>query len=146
MGKGSEGAGLRAEGVSFAYGARRVLHGVDLTATPGEVLALLGPNGAGKSTLLRLLAGLLAPHAGQVSLDGSSLLKLPRRELARALALVPQDPPPDAGSTVLEAVLLGRAPHLGAWGIEGKDDRERARRALAELGLEAFAGRPVAEL
>jgi iron complex transport system ATP-binding protein len=137
---------LRAEGLSFSYGGAAVLSGANLEARPGEVLALLGPNGAGKSTLLRLLAGLLEPSSGRVLLGDRELRALDRRTIAQHIALVPQEPPQDAGFTALEVVLLGRAPHLGAWGVEGEADRERARAALAELDVSALADRPMAAL
>ena len=124
---------LTAENLGFAYGTRRVLQGVSLSVRPGEVLAVLGPNGAGKSTLLRLLAGLLAPGSGTVRLDGQVLAALSPRARAQAIALVPQESPREEGTTALEAVLLGRAPHLGSWGVEGEHDRQRAHAAWKYL-------------
>jgi iron complex transport system ATP-binding protein len=137
---------LTAEDLGFAYGARRVLQAVSLAVRAGEVLAVLGPNGAGKSTLLRLLAGLLSPASGTVCLGGEPLARLPARARAQAIALVPQESPREEGTTALEAVLLGRAPHLGAWGVEGERDRQLAQAALEELGLGALSNRPLAEL
>ena len=141
-----EGLALRAEGLRFAYGATPVLDGVSLELQPGQVLALLGPNGAGKSTLLRLMAGLLEASAGRVLLGDRELSTLNRRERAQRIALVPQDAPVDAGFTALEVVLMGRAPHLGAWGVEGDADREKARAALQEMEVLELAGRPMAAL
>jgi len=140
------GVRLRALGLRFGYGARAVLSDANLEAHPGEVLALLGPNGAGKSTLLRLLAGLLAPSQGAVWLGDAPLAGLDRRARAQRVALVPQDFPAGADFTALELVLLGRAPHLGPWGIDGADDRARALAALEELEVAALAHRHVATL
>ena len=141
-----EGLSLRAEGLRFAYGERLVLEGANLEVRPGQVVALLGPNGAGKSTLLRLMAGLLDASAGRVFLGDRELSAFNRRERAQRIALVPQDAPVDAGFTALEVVLMGRAPHLGAWGVEGDVDRAKAHAALEEMEVLPFAGRPMSAL
>src|SRR5262249_16575035 len=78
---------LDAREVSFAYGSRVVLDGIDLAVDPGEIVGLIGPNGSGKSTLVRLLAGLVRPRAGTVSLAGRPIAGWSRVELARQLAL-----------------------------------------------------------
>jgi len=137
---------LAAEKVSFAYGRVPVLAEATVAMQSGELLAILGPNGAGKSTLLRILAGLLAPASGEVLLEGRPLTSFSRREIAQKVALVPQDPPPEAGFTALELVLMGRAPHLGSWGVEGQADRDLALAALRELEVEELANRPLEAL
>ena len=81
---------LVAHAVEAGYGARRVLHGVDLTLEPGGLIALVGPNGAGKSTLLRALAGLIRPTSGTVTLDGADVGAMSRAALASRIAVVPQ--------------------------------------------------------
>src|ERR671922_1139783 len=105
---------LTAEGVTFAYGAHRVLDDVGLEVAPGEFTALVGPNGAGKSTLLRIVLGLLAPQAGRVELFGTP----PRRLRDRwRLGYVPQRPrlAPDLPATVAEVVAAGRLAKQGWW-------------------------------
>ena len=137
--------GLSAHAVSFAWpGGHSVLTDVDLALVPGRVTALLGPNGVGKSTLFRLLAGLLAPTSGHVSLGGQRLSALPPRARARALALVLDPPETPFAWTAYEIVLMGRAPHLALGRFEGAADRAAADRALvragaAELGHRVFA-------
>src|SRR5215208_688015 len=101
-----------AVGVGFAYGGRSVLREVSLGIARGEFVGLLGPNGSGKSTLLRLLGGLLRPAGGEVRLDDRPVGEYARRELARRVALVPQEPVLPEGFTVAELVLLGRTPYL----------------------------------
>jgi iron complex transport system ATP-binding protein len=133
-------------GVSFAYAGARVLEGIDLDVRPGERLAILGPNGAGKSTVLRLLAGTLAPDAGQVFLDGAVLASLRGADRARRVAFVPQETRVAFDFTVLEIVLMGRSPRLGLLGIEGAKDLEIARQALAFTDAEALAERPISQL
>jgi iron complex transport system ATP-binding protein len=137
---------LALEGVALARGDRAVLAGASLALAYGEVLVLAGRNGAGKTTLLRVATGLAAPSAGRVLLEGRELRELSRREIARTLALVPQDTAVPFPFTVEEIVLLGRAPHLGAFGFESREDRKIAGACLERLGIGALAARSILEL
>jgi ABC-type cobalamin/Fe3+-siderophores transport system ATPase subunit len=139
-------AALSARGLHFGYGALEVVRGVSLEAAPGEVLAIVGPNGSGKSTLLRLLSGALRPWRGAIELFGRPLVAYERRESARMLASVAQENPIAFQFTVLEVVLMGRAPHLGRFHLESRTDLEIARAALERFGLLALAGRYVSEI
>ena len=132
--------------VSLAQGERAVLAGASLSLEFGEVLVLAGRNGAGKTTLLRIATGLLAPDTGSVLLEGRPLAARTRREVARALALVPQDTSVPFPFTVEEIVLLGRAPHLGAFGFESREDRRIAGVCMERLGIGALAQRSIQEL
>jgi len=136
--------------LAFAYGrgatARRVLDGVSLEVSRGSVVGLLGPNGSGKTTLLRILSGGLAPLSGSVRLDGQPLGALTRRALAQRMAVVPQETRATFDFTVLEMVLMGRYPHLGAFELEGADDLEIARQALSDTGTLPLEHRPFATL
>ncbi|CAO0832118.1 ABC transporter ATP-binding protein OS=Streptomyces microflavus OX=1919 GN=HUT09_01910 PE=4 SV=1 [Streptomyces microflavus] len=111
----SASTGLRAERVGRAAGGRLILDGVDITPPPGATVGLLGPNGSGKSTLLRILAGLLAPDTGVVTLDGDPLAGLGRRTVARRIAVVDQHAVTQVDLSVLDVVRLGRIPHRRAW-------------------------------
>ncbi len=137
---------LEATGVAFAYGGRAVLADVDLTLAPGELLGLIGPNGSGKTTLVRILAGLLAPSAGTVRVDGKALGSFRRMELARRLAVVPQDVTIEFPFTALEVVLMGRAPHLGALGFPRTHDLAVARAAMDRLDVAGLDDRPLDRL
>jgi iron complex transport system ATP-binding protein len=123
-----------------------VLRGVSAIVKGGEVLFLLGPNGSGKTTLLRCLGGLLRPDRGRIEADGKDLAGLSPRERARLVSLVPQLHRPAFGYTVLELVVMGRAPHLGLLDRPGRADLEIARRALEEVGLGRLAHVPYPEL
>jgi iron complex transport system ATP-binding protein len=133
------------DAVSVSLGGARVVTEVSAEIAPAEWVTLIGPNGAGKSTLLRAIAGLV-PYEGSITLDGSGIAALGRRDLARRLAFVPQAPllPPEM--RVDEYVLLGRTPHIGAFGYESRGDLEAVGDALARLDLERFAARPLRTL
>ena len=136
---------IRLRGVTVELGGRAVVDRVDADVADGEWVALIGPNGAGKTTLLRALARLV-PFAGEIELDGRPLGELGRGELARLVAVVPQEPSTPPWMTVAEYVLLGRTPHLGPLAKEGARDREAAARALARLDLLAFVERRLGTL
>ncbi|MFN8545123.1 MAG: heme ABC transporter ATP-binding protein [Candidatus Binatia bacterium] len=136
-------ARLVAEGLAFDYAGRAILRDVGLVLAPGEIVGVIGPNGSGKTTLVRLLARTLRPRAGTVHLGDRPLGAIPRRELARRLAVLPQDPRVEFPFTALEVVLMGRAPHRGGLGLPGRHDVAVARAAMARLDVEALAARPL---
>ena len=137
---------LRASQVVGGYGGRAVLHGVSLEVNAGEMLAIVGPNGAGKSTLLRILGGSLRAWQGEVEVLGAPLGSLDRRALARRIAVVGQDNQVAFSFTVLEVVLMGRAPHLGSYHFESPADLALAHAALERFDLTDLAARPIQEL
>lgn len=139
-------AGLVAQGLHFAYRGREVLRGVDLRVAEGEVVSLLGANGAGKSTLLRLMLGLLRPTRGGVCWQGQPLQCVARRELARALAYVPQVHVLPFPFTVQQVVMLGRLPHGGLMRSPASADHAAVEAALNRLGMAALATRPYTEV
>ncbi len=134
---------LRGADVHFAYGPGQAgLHGVSLDVGRGGLVGVLGPNGSGKTTLLRLLGGLLTPASGRITIDGRDVAHMTRRELARRIAIVPQETRLSFEYSVLEVVLMGRFPHLGPFELESPDDVTIARDALAATGTLALADRP----
>lgn len=137
---------LAAEAVSAGYGARVVLDDVSLELEAGDVVGVIGPNGGGKTTLVRVLAGAVAPVRGAVTLGGQPLVTFARREIARRLAVVAQDPRVDPGFSALEVVLMGRAPYTVGLGLPGVDDLRRAAAALEEVDAAALAGQPLDRL
>jgi iron complex transport system ATP-binding protein len=138
---------LHAANLSFAYrrGAK-ALDDVSVTVPRGGIVGLIGPNGSGKTTLVKLLNGSLKPSDGSVSLDGVALSTLSRRDLARRIAVVPQETQVTFDFSALEIVIMGRYAHLGAFALEGPDDIAIARRALAATGTEALASRQFSTL
>jgi len=139
---------LAVEQVSFAYDnrARSVVDGVSLNVSRGTIVGLLGPNGSGKTTLLRLLSGTLIPDRGRVLLDGQAIAGMSRRDLARRIAVVPQETHSAFDYSALEIVMMGRYPHLGAFELEGASDLGIARRAMADTGTAGFEDRRFAAL
>jgi len=133
---------LQAADVSFAYGPGLAgVHGVSLEIPRGDLVGILGPNGSGKTTLLRLLGGMLTPASGRVSIDGRDLARIPRRDVARRISVVPQETRLSFEYSVLEVVLMGRYPHLGAFELESLRDLAIAREALAATGTLALQDR-----
>ncbi|MBN9088729.1 MAG: ABC transporter ATP-binding protein [Reyranella sp.] len=126
---------LEARALSIGYGPRLVASGIDLALARGEVLCLLGPNGAGKTTLFKTLLGLIPAKAGEVRLGGREIEALTRTEMARTIAYVPQAQVMEFAYSVLDLVLMGRTAHLGPFAGPRAVDRERARAALADLGI-----------
>ena len=118
------------------------LEATTLNLRPGEITAICGPNGAGKSTLLAVLAGLLAPHAGAVSLDGAVLDKTPARARAQAIGYLPQNAEIAWDIDVATLVGLGRLP----WRTSADDNRAAVERALTVTDLLALAHRRVSQL
>jgi iron complex transport system ATP-binding protein len=136
---------LRVDNVSFSYRqAPRdgfVLDDVSFEVARGSIVGILGPNGSGKTTLLRLIAAVLDPAAGRITLDDVDVRQFSRRELARRIAVVPQETHATFDFTVLDIVLMGRYPHLGPFELEGAADLAIARDALAATGTAALASR-----
>ena len=127
-------------------GARTSLLEASVDARSGEILAVLGPNGAGISTLLRVMAGSLVPHMGEVRLFGAPMTAMGRRDVARKVAVVPQLGEVAFGFSVREVVLMGRAPHQGAWMTPSSTDVELVADAIARCDLVGLEDRAVAEL
>jgi iron complex transport system ATP-binding protein len=137
---------LNANAISMRWDGRSVLDRVRLRIRPGEFVGLIGPNGAGKTTLLRLIAKLLEPTGGVVLLEGTALTALSRRAVAQRVAVVPQATATEFGFPALQAVLMGRHPHLGRFHAETAEDYRIAREAMALTETLPFAERPVTEL
>lgn len=132
--------------LAFGYPERAVGRDAKLKVDPGEVLCLLGPNGCGKTTLFRTMLGLLPPQGGRVVLGGDALGDLPRGEIARRIAYVPQAQSAVFPYTALDIVLMGRIAHRGVFAGPSPEDRRIAVQALGELGIGNLASRDVTRL
>ncbi|MCS7065560.1 MAG: ABC transporter ATP-binding protein, partial [Fimbriimonadales bacterium] len=137
---------LRGERLSAGYNGRTVLHHFSLQLATGEVVALVGPNGSGKTTALRVLARVLQPFEGHLTLDGRPFADYTPAEFARKVAYAPQLNLPEMGFRVYELVLMGRYPHQrGFWGIT-EADRQAVREAMEGLDLWHLRNRLVSQL
>jgi iron complex transport system ATP-binding protein len=137
---------LEAQGVRVSLKGREVLRGLDLAAEPGQLTAVIGRNGAGKTTLLKVLAGLIAPDAGSVRIDGVPLEGWERGRLARALAYLPQERLVHWALTARAIVALGRLPYQPFGAGESTTDAAAIDAALAAMDAAHLAHRPVPEL
>lgn len=137
---------LELAGVRAGYGTSDVLHGVDLTLAAGEVVGLIGPNGAGKSTLVQVVAKVVALRRGAVRIGGVSLERYRRRDLARAVAVVPQAANLPDGFLAIEVVRMGRTPHVRAWRGPAASDDDAVESAMRRTGVWSLAERRVETL
>jgi iron complex transport system ATP-binding protein len=137
---------LRAEAISFRYGAPPVLHDVSASVATGEVVGLIGPNGAGKTSLLRLMASLLTPASGEVRWGGRLLASIPALERARLLAYLAQGSPAHWPLAVERVVELGRIPHRAWWQGLSIDDRAAIDQAISRADIQHLKGRLVTTL
>jgi iron complex transport system ATP-binding protein len=122
---------LEARQVSVQRGGRTIFGPASVQMRAGEITALIGPNGSGKSTLLRLFAGLWRPNDGEMLLDGKAIHSLPRREIARRVAFVPQEAQIDFAYTVAEILAMGRYAHRGRFSPQSEVDRAAISSAAA---------------
>jgi iron complex transport system ATP-binding protein len=139
-------SGLEAAQLGIRIGGVEVCSQLDLRINPGESWGILGRNGAGKTTLLHTLAGLRRPDTGSVMLDGTPLPRLTRRSIARHIGVLLQDHQDAFPASVMETVLTGRHPYLGALQWEGAADYAAATGALRAVGLEGMETRDIASL
>lgn len=139
----SQGHSLATQSLSMSYGARQVIDDLDISLPRGQVTAIVGPNGCGKSTLLAGLARLHKPDSGAVLLNGDDIQRLPARQLATQLALLPQEAVAPEGLTVTELIRFGRQPHQGWLRQWSAEDQRVVQHALAAAGLESLADRPI---
>lgn len=118
----------------------------DFSLASGNVVALMGENGCGKSSLLKTFAGLLAPVAGEVSLEGKSLTEWAPRERAQEISLVRMSSAVPPRMSVSEFVRLGRSPYSGIFDSRTEEDNRIVESSMALLDVANFANRPIAEL
>ncbi|GAC80732.1 iron complex transport system ATP-binding protein [Gordonia malaquae] len=137
---------LSAHGLSVGYNGDIVVADLDVDIAAGEVTTIIGPNGCGKSTLLRTLSKLLTPAAGHVRLDGVDLASLRPRDIARRLAMLPQNPIAPSGLSVLDLVSRGRSPYQSWYRQWSSDDEEAVSRAMRLTSILDLADRPVEDL
>ena len=141
-----DGVRLEARKVSFDY-HRPILKDISLSLRPGTVTGIIGPNGSGKTTILRLLDGILPPLSGEILLGGTRpLAKLKRKEIARHIAMVPQNGGVYYYQTVFQFAIQGRSPYLSLLGFENTRDEEITLEALEMTQLQSYVDSKVSEI
>ncbi len=137
---------LFAAHISFSYSDAPTLHDIDFTLARGALRALLGPNGSGKTTLLKLLTGILQPTRGEIFFQDTNLKQMARREIAKRIALVPQEMNLQFGFTVEQMVMLGRTPHVSALSGASKQDHRVVQEMMVMTEISEMRERVVTEL
>ena len=136
-------ARLEASELTLGYTDTAVVRDLDLQVPHGRITVIVGANACGKSTLLRALGRLLRPQGGEVLLDGQRIDRLPTRDVARALGMLPQSPTAPEGLTVGDLVARGRHPHQSWFRQWSRDDEAVVAEAMAWTGVADLADRPV---
>jgi iron complex transport system ATP-binding protein len=134
---------LQTQQLTLSYENATIIKNLDVVIPSGKITVLVGPNGCGKSTLLRGMSRLLKPRGGLVTLDGQDIWKLPTKQLAKQLGILPQSPTAPEGLTVHELVAQGRYPHQSWLQQWSADDERITREALDITNLTEYADRPV---
>ncbi|NLW59974.1 MAG: ABC transporter ATP-binding protein [Firmicutes bacterium] len=137
---------LVVEDLSFSFGKRPVLAGLNFTVPTGGITGIIGPNGSGKTTLLKCLNKTLTPTGGRVTFMGQDLSRIKLRTLARLMGVVPQQWTTPFAFTVREVVMMGRFPYLRRWAGESEADRAVVREAMQATNTWALADRLITEL
>lgn len=129
---------IHVESMQAGYGDKPIINNLSITIPEGKITTIIGSNGCGKSTLLKACSRILPIEKGQVLLDGSDIHKMPSKELAKQMAILPQTQQGANGLTAYELVSYGRFPHQRAFGRLSKLDKERISWAMDVTGTSAF--------
>lgn len=137
---------LRTAELCLGYGSRQIVQQLNVEVPDGQITALVGANGSGKSTILKSMARILNPTDGGVYLDGKLIHRQPTKEVAKQLAILPQNPTAPEGLTVRELVSFGRYPHQKGFGNLSAEDNRMIEWALQATGMVEFRDRSVDQL
>lgn len=137
---------LTTSGLDIGYDDRLIVKDLNISIPQGKITALVGANGSGKSTILKTMARIMSPSKGSVMLDGKSIHKQSTKEVAKQLAILPQNPTAPDGLTVAELVSYGRFPYQKGFGSMSKEDKSIVQWAIEATGMEEFSERPVDQL
>lgn len=132
--------------LNIGYGETSIVNDLNLTIPTGKITALIGSNGSGKSTILKTMARLMKPNSGGVLLDGQLIHSQSTKQVAKQLAILPQNPTAPDGLTVTELVGYGRFPHQKGFGSMTKEDKDIVAWAIGITSLSEFSNRPVDQL
>jgi iron complex transport system ATP-binding protein len=137
---------IRAQNINFSYAEKQVIENVSFTVDEGQITTIIGPNGSGKTTLLKIINGTLFPDAGEMLIDGKDTKEWLRKEIAKKVAIVPQETSNIFPFYAEEIVLMGRFPHLNNYRFENENDYRVVQEAMKKTDTLAFARRRFNEL
>ncbi|MCJ7559801.1 ABC transporter ATP-binding protein [Candidatus Bathyarchaeota archaeon] len=137
---------LNVDGVECRYGSVKVIEDVSFSVKEGDFVGILGPNGSGKTTLLKSISRILKPHKGTILLNEADIYTLKGIDVAKQLAVVPQDSNIGFSFAALDVVLMGRNPHMSRFQIESSKDMAIAKKVMTVTNTWQFAERPINEL
>nr|WP_319373481.1 ABC transporter ATP-binding protein [uncultured Methanobacterium sp.] len=138
---------MEMENASFSYsGKEKIFQDINLSINKGEVLCILGPNGTGKTTLIKCLNCLLKLNTGNIFLSGEDIYSFNKTDLARQIGYIPQGHNPVFPFTVLDVVVMGRAPHLSSMSSPSQNDYLIAQESLKKLNMDHMMHNPYTEL
>ena len=137
---------LNVDGIECRYGSVKVLESVSFSVKGGDFVGILGPNGSGKTTLLKSISRTLKPHKGTILLNKDDIYSLKNVEVAKQLAVVPQESNIGFSFSALDVVMMGRNPHITRFQMEGTKDLAVVRKAMTVTNTWQFANRPINEL
>lgn len=137
---------LRISGVDCYYGSIKALENITFSVREGEFMGILGPNGSGKTTLLKAINTTLKPKVGSVFLNEINIYDMESKEVAKNVAVVPQETTVTFDFKALDVVLMGRNPYISRFGMESKEDLAVAKKVMELTNTWKLAERPVTEL
>src|SRR5512137_366138 len=134
---------LSLDGVDCRYGSVKILEDVGFTVHEGDFVGIIGPNGSGKTTLLKSISRTLKPHTGTILLDKTDVYSIKSMDLAKQMAIVPQESNIGFSFTALDIVLMGRNPHMKRFQMESEQDLTIVRKAMNRTNTWHLADRPI---
>ena len=134
---------IETKNLDIAYGDTTIVRELNMQIPKGKITSIIGANGCGKSTILKAMGRILKPKNGMVHLSGQDISKLPTKEIAKRMAILPQTPTAPSGLTVSELVAYGRFPHQKGFGNITEEDKNIVKWALAATKLSEFERREV---
>jgi iron complex transport system ATP-binding protein len=137
---------LNVDGIECRYGSVKILENVSLSVKEGDFVGILGPNGSGKTTLLKSISRTLKPHKGTILLDKTDIYSMKSVDLAKHMAIVPQESTIGFSFSALDIVLMGRNPHMKRFQMESEKDMTIVKKAMLRTNTWHFADRPINEL
>lgn len=137
---------IQGDHIFFGYGDKSVLSDVSLSIDKPQIVSIIGPNGAGKSTILKAFARFLKPQRGSVWLDGKNIHQIPSKEVAKVMAVLPQNATAPMDISVRDLVACGRAPYQSYFTSMSKEDHQKIETAMVNAGVLDFIDRPLMSL